>query len=308
MLAYADFRKDEVLRHRARRMLDWLVSIQLPDGGFHGGSIGAKPVEPVSFNTGQILLGLASGTREFGDYRSAMCRAADWLVENQDSDGCWRKHPSPFVAPGEKTYDTHIAWSLLEAARIEPDKPYASAALANVRWALGLQRDNGWFDYCCLTDPLKPLTHTLGYALRGVIEAYRFTNDSAFLQAAMKTADGLLTAIRNDGFLPGRLLQDWHGAVSWACLTGTSQIAHCWLVLYEYTGLAKYLNAASIANQYVRRTVKANGAAETRGAVKGSFPVDGGYGTYQYLNWACKFFVDSNMLERKIREGLSPDV
>jgi hypothetical protein len=34
---------------------------------------------------------------------------------------------------------------------------------------------------------------------------YRFTRDETFLKAAQKTADGLLTAIRSDGWLPGRL-------------------------------------------------------------------------------------------------------
>ena len=33
------------------------------------------------------------------------------------------------------------------------------------------------------------------------------------------------------------------------------------------------------------------------GGVKGSFPVDGGYGTYEYLNWAAKFTIDANVKE-----------
>ena len=41
---------------------------------------------------------------------------------------------------------------------------------------------------------------------------------------------------------------------------------------------------------------------DTRGGIKGSFPIDGGYASYQYINWACKFFVDSNMMELKVRE------
>jgi hypothetical protein len=39
------------------------------------------------------------------------------------------------------------------------------------------------------------------------------------------------------------------------------------------------------------------GPPDVRGGVKGSFPVDGAYGPYEYLNWACKFFVDANLLE-----------
>ncbi len=302
MLAYAALREDGTVRQRVRRMADWLVSIQFPDGSFQGGQIGAKPVVPVAFNTGQILLGLASAAREFGPpYRQAMRRAADWLVQTQDPDGCWRKHPTPFARPGEKAYDTHAAWGLLEAARVDPDGPYVQSALANVRWALGLQEDNGWFAGCCLTDPPSPLTHTLGYALRGIIEAYRFTYDKDLLRACRTTADGLLTALHNDGFLPGRLYPNWSAAVPWACLTGSAQIGCCWFILYESTGDLRYRDAAYAVNRYLRRTMQVNGPPETRGAIKGSFPVYGGYSTYQYLSWACKFFIDSSLLELTVR-------
>jgi hypothetical protein len=81
------------------------------------------------------------------------------------------------------------------------------------------------------------------------------------------------------------------------------QIALCWLLLYQDTGELRYRDAAYAANGYVRRTMKVEGPAETRGAIKGSFPVNGRYGAYQYLNWACKFTVDSNMLERTVRQG-----
>ena len=39
---------------------------------------------------------------------------------------------------------------------------------------------------------------------------------------------------------------------------------------------------------------------DTRGAIRGSFPIFGSYGQYQYLNWAAKFFVDANRLEYAI--------
>jgi hypothetical protein len=283
-------------------MLDWLLSIQLPDGAFQGGTIDAEPVVPVTFNTGQILLGLAAGASAFGEpYRAAMHRAADWLVATQDADGCWRRHPSPFARQGEKVYDTHVAWGLLEAARVAPGRGYAEAAIRNIRWALGYQRPNGWFHRCCLTDPRQPLTHTLGYALRGVVEGYRFTRESAMLEAARRTADGLLGALQEDGFLPGRLGWQWTSTVDWSCLTGTVQIAACWLLLYGETGYRPYREAAFAANRYVRRTILLDGAPDVRGGVKGSFPIDGEYGTFQYLNWAAKFVIDANLLEMSVR-------
>jgi hypothetical protein len=263
--------------------------------------IGETPVVPVTFNTGQILLGLAAGVREFGDcYLNSMRRAADWLVATQDNDGCWRSHPTPFAGPGEKAYETHVAWGLFEAARVESCREWSDAALRNIHWALKHQHANGWFAKCCLQDEEAPLTHTLGYVLRGVLEAFRFARDPALLYAACQTADGLLTVLREDGFLPGRVDGKWHSKVNWSCLTGTVQLAHCWLLLYQETGDRRYLSAGCASNSFVRRTMKLDGPVETRGAIKGSWPVDGGYCTYQYPNWACKFFIDAQLLEREI--------
>jgi hypothetical protein len=304
MFKYAEINNDHEIRNRIKRMIDWLVSIQYPHGGFPGGMIGQKPIVPVVFNTGQILLGLVSAVKEFGDeYRESMNRAAKWLVKNQERNGSWRKYPTPFAIPGEKTYDTHVAWGLFEASRLEKGENYSEAAMANIQWALSLQHKNGWFDNCCLTNSKKPLTHTLGYVLRGILEGYRFTEDSKLLINCIKTADGILNSMRfEDGFLPGRINSKWRGTESWVCLTGTAQIAFCWFILFQLTGDERYRKAALRANRFVRRTIKVNSLPETRGAVKGSFPVWGGYGAYEYLSWACKFMIDSNMLEREIME------
>jgi len=291
---------DEGLRQRARRMLDWCVSIQLPDGGFQGGRIDARPVVPVTFNTGQILIGLALGQAEFGDYLEPMRRAARFLADSLDEDGCWRSHPTPFAAPGEKAYETHVAWGLFEAARLSPDEGYAEAGLRQVRWALTHQTDNGWYDHCCLTDATAPLTHTIGYVQRGVLEAHRYSSEPLLLDRAVLLADGLMTAIREDGFLPGRLDAGWNPAADWACLTGSAQNAHCYLMLYELTGDRRYRDAGFLLNRYVRRTMHVGGPPGVRGGVKGSFPVDGPYGQYEFLNWAVKFMIDSNAFEEAV--------
>lgn len=298
LLACAADRNNCELGRRARRMVDWLVSIQLEDGSFAGGVANARPVRPVTFNTGQILFGLVSGVTAFGSqYLEPMRRAADWLVRTQDADGCWRRFPTPFASPGEKAYETHVAWALLEAERVDPGRSYGKAALANVRWALAKQHANGWFDHCCLSDPTRPLTHTLGYALRGVVEAYRFSGDDVFLKAARRTADGLRSALREDGHLPGRLDRDWKAAARWVCLTGSAQVSACWLLLDEARGEPSYTDAALAANRYVRRTMRLDASEDLRGAVAGSFPIDGGYGAYKLLNWAAKFTIDANLLE-----------
>ena len=296
-VAYGEQTHDEQLIKRARRMLDWLVSIQFADGAFQGGMIDQVPRLPVVFDTGQILTGLAAGTRLDASYCEPMVRAADWLIRAQDPDGCWRKHETRFALAGEKVYETHAAIGLFRAAAVERNRGYLEGARAQVDWALGHQRPNGWFAQCCLTDPQNPLTHTLGYALRGVVEAYIATGDEKYLNAACLTADGLLRAFEPDGRLPGRLDEEWRPAADWVCLTGASQVAESLLLLSDRTGRDDYKRAAKRANSYIRRTVAMTGPPEIRGGVKGSFPVDGWYGRWQYLNWACKFTIDSNLAE-----------
>ncbi len=286
---------DAQLAERARRCLDWLVSIQFEGGGFQGGRVDQTPRVPVTFNTGQILLGLAAGAAQLdrARYLGAMRRAAAFLRDSLDPDGCWRSHPTPFARPGEKAYETHVSWGLFEAARVLPEEGFGEAGLRQVAWALGRQQPNGWFASNCLEDPAAPLTHTIGYALRGVVEAWRWSGDGALLAAAARTAEGLLPAIEPDGRLPGRLDRDWRGTVSWVCLTGSAQIAHSLLLIARPLGRPELAEAGRRLNAHVRRSVALAGDPDIVGGVKGSFPVDGGYCRFQYPNWAAKFLIDS---------------
>ena len=298
MLAAADRYGATELEARGRRMLDWLVGIQLAGGGYQGGTVDQTPVVPVTFNTGQILIGLADGARRYGDpYLTAMRRAADWLVETQDRDGAWRAHPTPFAESGDKAYETHVSWGLVEASRVISGRGYLEAAHRNALWALGRQRANGWVADCCLADPARPLTHTLGYFLRGLIEIGIAAEDNDLMAGAQLTASALLPTISDDGAIPGRLADNWQPAANWCCLTGNVQIATCWLLLGKRNGSAAMIAAGRQANRFVRRTVAVTGPDGVRGGVKGSFPVDGDYGQFQFLNWAAKFLIDSCMIE-----------
>lgn len=301
MIALAQRTGDAALHGRARRMLDWCVAIQFPQGGFQGGKIDSLPRVPVTFNTGQILLGLAAGVEAYGAaYQDAMQRAAKWLRDSQDADGCWRRHPTPFAGPGDKAYETHVAWGLFEADRIAPGHGYGAAGLRQVDWALSKQRCNGWFESNCLDNPLLPLTHTIGYALRGLLEAHRFAGRADLLDAAVRTATGIANAVAADGYLAGRLGPDFQPGADYACLTGSVQNAHCLFLLYRLTGERRYLDAGRRLNRYVRRSISIDGPAHARGGVKGSFPVDGDYGAWAYLNWAAKFCIDANLLELEL--------
>ena len=52
--------------------------------------------------------------------------------------------------------------------------------------------------------------------------------------------------------------------------------------------------AADRALEHALSTQHLDGADPgMRGGVPGSFPIWGGYGTYEYLNWAAKFLADA---------------
>jgi hypothetical protein len=104
-----------------------------------------------------------------------------------------------------------------------------------------------------------------------------------------------------EGFIPGRLGRSWGAAAASACLTGTAQIACCWSMLYDFTGDPRYRDAAYLANRYVRRTISLDGSPGVRGAVAGSWPIEGDYMPNRVLSWACKFVVDANVMEAEAR-------
>lgn len=308
MITLANRKGDDSLHGRARRMLDWCVDIQFPEGGFQGGKIDATPRVPVTFNTGQILIGLAAGAAAYGEarYLDAMHRAAAWLCGSLDEDGCWRKFPTPFAKPGEKAYETHVSWGLFEAERVAPGHGYGDAGLRQVDWALSKQQPNGWFASNCLTDAENPLTHTIGYVLRGVLEGHLLSGRADLLEAARRTGVSLVEAVGNDGYLAGRLDRNFRPAVNYVCLTGSVQIAHCLFLLYRLTGERPYLETGRRLTAFVRRSVRVenrggDGIHEAMvGGVKGSFPVNGDYGQWEYLNWAAKFCIDANLLELEL--------
>ena len=187
----------------------------------------------------------------------------------------------------------------MEAHRVDPERGYASAALRNASWALKFQRTNGWLDNCCLSDPKVPLTHTLGFAFRGLVEAFRYSEDDRFMDACKKLADGLLQALDfESGYLPGRLDSSWNSPVRWTCPTATAQISICWLLLYERLGDRRYLEAGIAANRFLRKAIKVDGDPNLRGGCKGSFPVHGGYSPYNFIS--PRFCIEANNLEWKI--------
>ena len=289
---------DDALRRRAIAMADWEIAVQMPSGAVQGGVIGMPPT-PAVFNTGQVIFGWVRAAQETGDsrYTAAAERAGTFLVEHQDPDGVWRRGVSQHARAGTQTYNTRVAWALVDLGHLTGDRRFHEAGVHNVATAVASQLPNGWFPANCLDDDTAPLTHTIAYAMRGVLETGAGAGEPRFIDAACRTADALLACQRTDGSFAGRYDRTWQPAVRWSCLTGNAQIALNCLRLAEITGREPYARAAARALRFVASVQDLTATNPgVRGGVAGAYPIFGDYGSFEYLNWAAKFFVDALLL------------
>lgn len=291
------------LSARARRMADWEVAVQLPNGGFPGSTVDQR-APAVVFNTGMILLGLSRTYKEtrHEPYLEAARRGVEFLIRVQSPDGAWRRFTSAVGDPIVHAYDLLVCAGLLSAAGLLGDACVHEAARRNLDFALTLQQPNGWIAMNGSTPKHNagPPTHTIGYAAAGLLECGELLDEPRYVEAATRVAEAVLPHVGDDGFLPGKFDKDWTPAASWCCLTGNMQMAIVWWNLYNRTGDPRYAAAAARASRYVKcRQDLTNRDAGIRGGIAGSFPMNVDYGRYQYLNWAAKFFIDALILEER---------
>jgi len=293
---------------RAVAMADWELEVQMPSGAVRGGTVD-QPATPAVFNTGQVIFGWVRAARETADerYLRAAERAGRFLVEHQDADGVWRRGLSQYAKAGPQTYNTRTAWALLELADATGDHAFREAGIRNVEAALARQLPNGWFGGNCLDNDEAPLTHTIAYAIRGILEAGHLLGSERYLVAARRAADAVRNKQRQDGSLAGRYDREWRPAVRWSCLTGNAQMAIIWLRLADVFDDGGYVGAAERSLQFLAgvQNLRARDGG-VRGGVAGSFPIFGEYGRFEYLNWAAKFFIDGAMALQECQRASRP--
>jgi len=299
--SYAALTGRDDIRQLARQMTDWECEVQTDCGGVLAGAMGDSD-QPTIFNTGQVLFGWVRSFEEEKDerYRYAAIKAANWLCDVQDEDGCWRQFGSPMTDKSINTYNTRSAWGILRVYQITDEPRFLEAAVKNIEWAFAQRHENGWLPQNCLQDDEQPFVHTIAYAMRGIMEIGAYSGREDFIELAIKMGDALLLALPENGMLPGRFDCQWQPTVKWSCLTGDAQIAINWSRLYQLTGDEKYKQGISKILLFLKSTQKLSGLTAECGGIKGSHPVSGGYHPWQYPNWAAKFYADALMLEHTI--------
>ena len=307
MFDYAAATGSTDVRRRAVAMADWEIDVQMPNGAVQGGVIGMPPT-PAVFNTGQVIFGWLRAARETGDarYMRAAERAGRFLVEHQDSDGVWRRGLSQHAKAGLQTYNTRTAWALLELAEMTGDQTFRIAGTRNIEAALYQQLPNGWFAGNCLDNDEAPLTHTIAYATRGIVESGALVGEERYIAAARITAEALLRCQRPNGSLAGRYDREWRPTVRWSCLTGNAQVAIIWLRLAALLAEPAYLRAAARSLDFVASLQLLESTSDgVRGGVAGAYPIYADYGRFEYLNWAAKFLAEGLMLKQDCAKGVA---
>lgn len=295
------FSNDEA-RSRAITMADFELKVQMPDGAVISGTLVKEHREPAVFNTGQVIFGWLDAYKETGNerYLEAADRAAQWLVATQDEDGAWRRCLSSRTFTDVCTYNARTAWALIRCGLMSGRDRYIEAGRANLDWCLLQQNGRGWYHNNGFHpgDNHRPLLHTIGYVVEGLLESGALLQDDKYIRAAERTASALLHAFYRDGCLLGRYDENWNSPVTWRCLTGDAQIAVTWFRLYQITGNPGYLAAARRVNgQIMGVQVMRTPNGGIQGGIKGSHPIWGGYMGYSFVNWGAKFFLDSLLLD-----------
>ena len=191
LLTLANELGDPVFEQHARKIGDWLVEIQLDNGGFTGREVGVQDAPDV-FDTGMILLGLnALILTEHNDrWLQTARRASDFLISAIDRDGCFVRNCSHNMI---HTYNVRSAWALLAFGLLTSDKRFQQAALRNIRWTLSQQLECGFF----VNNAFKPggnaNTHGTAYVLRGLLQSYQLTGKVDLLAAVLRAAEPIIS-------------------------------------------------------------------------------------------------------------------
>lgn len=262
---------------RACRMGDWEIDVQLPSGAVRGG-IGLNAY-PIVFNTGQVILGWTALYRHTGEerYLHSAVRAANWLIDMQDADGKWVQ--STYLhAP--RAYHSRVAWPLLEAFELSGDERYRQSALRFIDWLLPQQLDNGFFPHMSLLPGELPITHTIAYTLRGLLECARLLGPSGtqIKQAVFRSVVQLMDAhptIGQTGYLAGALDAEWQAGTAHICLTGNAQLAIVFLALSDSPNDSLALGARALIDRLKTHHPLDRHHAGIRGGLPSSHPIGG---------------------------------
>ena len=290
---------------RAQKAVDFLLSLQLSEGGFPGGEISENKTLASMFNTGQIINGLLEWYKYSKEERilDAALKAGKWMVSIQEIDGSWKKFT---YLNNVYSYSSHASCWLADLGNYVNDKVILDSALKHYEWVLKNQDlETGWFYFSGFSDndhkEKRSVTHTIAYTLWGILYMAEIFNNVDGINAVEKAAIKIAEVLQKFDFLPGVLNYKWDVLSSFSCMTGNAQMALIWLRLFEIKKIKMYLDVALKSINSIKSVQDLNSSNEgIRGGIPGSYPIWGDYIFMAFPNWSAKFFIDSLLYKKKI--------
>jgi hypothetical protein len=106
-------------------------------------------------------------------------------------------------------------------------------------------------------------------------------------------------------FLPATLTRRLTSGDRYSCLPGNAQFACLWLRHGMMNSDWPMVNTGLKMVDWLKGVQSLTSENPgIRGGLAGSWPVDGGYSVFAYLDWAAKFFADSLLLAHAARQRL----
>ena len=133
----------------------------------------------------------------------ALEKAVQWLLHSQNSmkdDGVGsyhliRKWTSSYI---ETT--GYIIPSLLSYGISKNNNEIINKAILAADWLIKVQKDSGGWQGECLEDKRPEVVFNTGQVIRGMHSVYKYTNDSKYLNSAIKACDWLCSIQEPEGY------------------------------------------------------------------------------------------------------------
>ncbi len=176
---------------------------------------------------------------------AALTKAALWLGQgknsmNDNGIGSYNllnKWTSSYV---ETT--GYIIPSLIDYGICFNNKTILERAILAADWLIGVQKSSGGWQGECIADNRPEVVFNTGQVLRGLIAAYKNTNDQKYLDAAIKGCDWLCSIQDDEGFWKKNAFMNVPRVYD-------SYVDHPLLMVYQLTGKEIYKEKA-IKNLY----------------------------------------------------------
>ena len=281
--------QDKKYINSALKAGEWLLKIQNRDGSFSE----IDNNQPFVFDTGQVLLGLNALFEFTNDerYKSAIEKASNWLIEVQEDDGSWER----YAYNGQKhSYYSRVASALYKSGMLLKSERFKESALKNIEWVLANQQENGYFKYSSFSKDTDAYLHTLIYILEGLLDIYEYTKDEKIIDAVLKSAAKFEEInLTQDLILCSQYDEKFQCVNSERCMTGVAQWLGVVSRLYGITEDEAYKKCAINTAFYLK--AKQIKSSSMRGGFSASMPFWGRYGSFDFVNWTNKFFIDAMM-------------